>query len=138
MAIDLVKHAAIAVQATLPTVEDEIKENFTVYQSQWDALSALTIKERARLGFGPTPILVRSETLKDNVAALHTVETSGSRVIGKVAPQEATAPYGDGRPITQYAADLNAKRQYYDLKRAEAKANVIAKLKQEFINSFKK
>lgn len=103
-----------AMLETLDEVEDIIIDHFEDKQASWDALNAATIQQRLRLGFGAGPILVRTGTLRDNVAANRDVEIDGTEISGAVFPAEVTPPKGK-TPITEYAEALDKVRPFYDL-----------------------
>ena len=108
-----------AMLETLDEVEEIIMNHFEDRSSGWKALAASTIKDRLRLGYQAGPILLRSGTLKENVAANRDVSIQGSEISGAVFPAEATAPYSN-TSITEYAAILDETRPFYDLTDDEA------------------
>lgn len=77
----------------------------------WASLKAATVKQRAKLGFGPTPILVRSGTLKN--AAMN----------GKVSAtaDTITMAFADG-PAPRYAGGGRSQPRWVDSKARAANA----------------
>lgn len=118
---DLVDPNALrdAMLETLDEIEGIVQNHFEDNESGWKALAASTVKQRIRLNYQPGPILLRSGTLKDNVAANRDIEISGSEISGAVFPAAATAPYSDV-PITEYAEALDKVRPFYELSDDEA------------------
>ena len=136
MAIDLTKHGIVAMEAGQDKATEIIQGHFQTNQGSWKPLAAATILQRQYLGFDPTPILVRSETLKKHIADVRTIETSGSVITGTISPStEATAPYGK-TPISEYAAALDKVRPFFDLANNGDKEAVIEAIKEAFIKSF--
>ena len=105
-----------AMEEALTLVEQEIKANFDTRQGQWQPLARSTQLQRLRQGYGPTaPILVRSGTLRDNVASGHEVSASSGEISGGTYPNDdATAPYSKV-PLGDYLEGLNNERNFYDL-----------------------
>jgi hypothetical protein len=104
-----------AMEEVLPFVEQAIKDNFDTRQNEWRPLAESTIRQRLRQGYGPSPILVRSETLKDNVASGHEVDINSTEISGGTYPNDnAKAPYSDV-PLGDYLESLEAQRPFYDL-----------------------
>ena len=105
-----------AMEEVLPLVEQEIKANFDTRQGQWRPLARSTQLQRLRQGYGPTaPILVRSGTLRDNVASGHEVSVSSTEISGGTYPNDdATAPYSK-TPLGDYLEALEEERPFYDL-----------------------
>jgi hypothetical protein len=123
-----------AMRETLDEMERLIKMKFTTNQSTWKALRPATIKERIAGGFGPGPKLVRSGTLRDNIAKGHEVQFIGDTVLGGVYPQgDAKAPYGSGESIDDYAEALNEVRPFMDLT-AEDEKHLAAFYEQALAN----
>jgi hypothetical protein len=104
-----------AMEETLVYVEQAIKDNFTTRQSEWTPLAQSTIRQRLRQGYGPSPILVRSGTLRDNVASGHEVDINSTEISGGTYPNDdAKAPYSDV-PLGDYLEALEKVRPFYDL-----------------------
>lgn len=136
MAIDLVKHGIVAMEAGQEKAAEIAQGHFQTNQGNWKPLAAATIKQRRYLGFDPTPILVRSETLKDHIADVRTIEISGSVITGIISPStEAVAPRSK-TPISEYAAALDNVRPFFDLANSGDKEAVIEAIKEAFIKSF--
>jgi hypothetical protein len=120
-----------AMSAALDEMESQVKANFTLRQGQWKPLAQLTQLQRLRQGYGPqSPILVRSGTLKDNVASGREVEITGNELRGDVYPNDdASTPYGDAS-LGDYMEALDKARPFYDLT-----AQQMSKVYEAFENS---
>jgi hypothetical protein len=104
-----------AMEETLKVVEEEIKANFDSRQASWRPLAIGTIQQRLRQGYGPGPILIRSGTLRDNVASGHEVSVDSTEISGGTYPNDdAEAPYSRVS-IGEYLEQLEAERPFYDL-----------------------
>jgi hypothetical protein len=103
-----------AMYETLDELEAVIEEHFADNEAGWKALAAATVRQRVRLGYEPGPILMRSGTLKENVARNKQVTVTDTEVFGSVSPAEATAPYSKV-PITEYIEALDNVRSFFYL-----------------------
>lgn len=69
----------------IPTVREAHRANFTTEgaagRGRWAALAPSTLRERARLGFGPGPILVRTGELRDHVLSAPAKITRRGRTV---------------------------------------------------------
>lgn len=108
--------AKAGLEAGLDEVAQVFKDNIDSRQSQFDALKAITIKQRKYLGFGPDPILIASGTLQKHLADERSgVTVSGSVATGTIAPSKSATPEYGNQPISEYAGALNKVREFWDI-----------------------
>src|SRR5689334_4879164 len=71
-----------------------LDSNFDLVQSKWQALAAATIAQRKRLGYGPTPILIRrtgSEALRARATKEREAQVQGLIATGSVHSDDEIA-----------------------------------------------
>jgi hypothetical protein len=107
-----------AMKFALDEVEARVKQNFSDRQADWKPLALSTQYQRQRQHYNPvSPILVRSGTLKNNVAAGREIQITNGEIRGDVFPLDAIPKYGS-ESIIEYAEALDKIRPFYDLDEA--------------------
>lgn len=100
----------------IPTAQERIQKHFEDRQGVWEPLKPSTIAQRKRLGFGPTPILVRSRVLVENVASVVTPANKNGQVItASIGPDNSAQTSYGKQPLGEYIAALDEVRPFFDL-----------------------